>query len=147
MLVNVNLQLESGCGTWDIPDSPKMSCLWYLPACWSAIPWWYHIWDKLGWPSIDHRSFALVTAAGDPFQRDAHLFTDSDDPLCFGIGIAVELSVVRAQNQDAHLVVVYLAEFVEVQAGDDAHFLIEVALGMEVLAKAGADIGELFEPT
>lgn len=99
-----------------------------------------------GWPSIYHRSFALVTAAGDPFQRDAYLFTDSDDPLRFGIGIAVELSVVRAQNQDAHLVVVHLAEFVEVQAGDNAHLLIEVALGMEIFAKAGADIGELLEP-
>ena len=84
--------------------------------------------------------------AGAPFQCDAHLFTDSDDPLRFGIGIAVELSVVRAQNQDAHLVVIYLAEFVEVQAGDNAYLLIEVALGMEVLAKAGADIGELLEP-
>lgn len=87
-----------------------------------------------------------VTVACDALQRDAHLLAHPNNALGFIVGIAVQLTVIRPPDQHPHLVVVHLAEFVEVQAGDNAHLLIEVALGMEIFAKAGADIGELLEP-
>lgn len=88
----------------------------------------------------------LVTVACDALQRDAHLFAHPDNALGFIVGIAVQVAVFRTLDQYPHLVVIHLAELIEIQAGDDAHLFIEVALGMEVLAKAGADIGELLEP-
>lgn len=88
----------------------------------------------------------LVTVACDALQCDAHLLAHSDNALGFIVGIAIQVAVFRTLDQYPHLVVIHLAELIEVQAGDDAHLFIEVALGMEVLAKAGADIGELLEP-
>ena len=88
----------------------------------------------------------LVTVACDALQRDANLFANPDNPLGFIIGITVKVMIFRALDQYPHLVVIDLTELVEIEAGDNAHLLIEIALGMEVFAKAGADIGELFEP-
>ncbi len=82
----------------------------------------------------------------DTFHADAHFITDADDALRFFVGVFVEFGVVLAADEDAHFVVVDLAELVEVQAGDDGVGLIQVALGMQVFAKAGADIGLRFEP-
>lgn len=91
--------------------------------------------------------FVIVPAgrlglAGDAFQRNAHLVADTDDALGFFIGVFVELAVFGALNEDAHFVVVDLAELIEIQAGDDAHLFIHVALGMQVFAEAGADVGQ-----
>lgn len=60
--------------------------------------------------------------------------------------VFVEFGVVIAADEDAHLVVIDLAELVEVQAGDDGVFFVQVALGMQVFAKAGADIVLRLEP-
>jgi len=80
------------------------------------------------------------------FHRDADFVTDANDPLRFLIGIAVQLGVLFATDQDTHFVVVDLAELVEVEAGDNAQFLVEIALGMQVFAEAGADIRQLAQP-
>ena len=85
-------------------------------------------------------------AAGHALQRNAHFVADADDALRLFVGIFVELAVFAALNQDAHLVVVHLAELVQVQAGDDAHLFVHVALGVQVFAEAGADVGEAAQP-
>ncbi len=95
---------------------------------------------------IGGRGIMLVTVACDALQRDANLFANPDNPLGFIIGITVKVMIFRALDQYPHLVVIDLTELVEIEAGDNAHLFIEIALGMEVFAKAGADIGELFEP-
>jgi hypothetical protein len=84
--------------------------------------------------------------AADSLQWNTHLFTDADDALGFFVGVFVELAVFTALDQDAHLVVVHLAELIQVQTGDDAHLFIHVALGMQVFAEAGADVGEAAKP-
>lgn len=82
----------------------------------------------------------------DTFHADAHFIADADDALRFFVGVFVEFGIVLAANQDAHFVVVDLAELVEVQAGDDGIGLVQVALGVQVFTKAGADIALRFEP-
>ena len=56
------------------------------------------------------------------------------------------MGVFRALDQDAHFVVVHLAELIQVQAGDDAHLFVHVALGVQVAAEAGADVGQAAQP-
>lgn len=82
----------------------------------------------------------------DTFHADAHFIADADDALRFFVGVFVEFGIVLAADEDAHFVVVDLAELVEVQAGDDGVGLVQVALGVQVFAKAGADIALRFEP-
>lgn len=82
----------------------------------------------------------------DTLHADAHFIADADDALRFFVGVFVEFGVVLAADEDAHFVVVDLAELVEVQAGDDGVGLVQVALGMQVFAKAGADIALRLEP-
>ena len=82
----------------------------------------------------------------DTFHADAHFIADADDALRFFVGVFVEFGVVLAADEDSHFVVINLAELVEVQAGDDGVGLVQVALGMQVFAKAGADIALRFEP-
>lgn len=82
----------------------------------------------------------------DTFHADAHFIADADDALRFFVGVFVEFGIVLAADEDAHFVVVDLAELVEVQAGDDGVGLVQVALGMQVFAKAGADIALCLEP-
>lgn len=82
----------------------------------------------------------------DTFHADAHFVADADDALRFFVGVFVEFGIVLAADEDAHFVVIDLAELVEVQAGDDGVGLVQVALGMQVFAKAGADIALRFEP-
>jgi len=77
---------------------------------------------------------------GDALQRNANLVTDADDALRLFVGVFVKLGIFRALDQDANLVVVHLAELVQVQAGDDAHLFVHVALGVQVAAEAGADV-------
>ena len=84
--------------------------------------------------------------AGDALQRNADLVTDADDALGLFVGVFVELGIFRALDQDAHLVVVHLAELIQVQAGDDAHLFVHVALGVQVAAEAGADVGQAAQP-
>jgi hypothetical protein len=40
----------------------------------------------------------------------------------------------------------HLAEFVQIQAGDDVDLFVHVALGTQVLAEAGANLGHLAQP-
>lgn len=82
----------------------------------------------------------------DTFHADAHFIADADDALRFFVGVFVEFGVVLAADEDAHFVVVNLAELVQVQAGDDGVGLVQVALGMQVFAEAGADIALSLEP-
>ena len=88
----------------------------------------------------------LVTVACDALQRDAHLLAHPDNALGFIVGIAVQVAVFRTLDQYPHLVVIHLAELIEIQAGDDAHLFIEIAFGMQILAEAGANIGQFLEP-
>ena len=39
-----------------------------------------------------------------------------------------------------------MTELIQVQAGNDAHLLVHVALFMQIFAKAGADVGEAAQP-
>lgn len=80
------------------------------------------------------------------FHADAHFVADADDALRLFVGVFVEFGIVLAADQDAHLVVVNLTELIEVQAGNDGVFFVQVALGVQVLAKAGADIALRLEP-
>lgn len=64
----------------------------------------------------------------------------------FLIGVAEQFAVVAAANEDAHFVVVDLAELVEVEAGDNGQLFVEIALGVQVLAEAGAHVGQLAQP-
>lgn len=84
--------------------------------------------------------------SADSFHADAHFVADADDALRLFVGVFVEFGIVLAANQDAHFVVVDLAELVEVQAGDDGVGLVQVALGVQVFAEAGADIALRFQP-
>jgi len=55
------------------------------------------------------RCVSLARVRGrDFFQRDTDLVADADDSLCLLVRILVELHVLRATNEDAHLVVVNL---------------------------------------
>lgn len=97
------------------------------------------------------RTLVIVPAggfglAGDALQGNAHFIADADDALGFFVGVFVQLAILGALNQDAHLVVVDLAEFIEIQAGDDAHLFVHVALGVQVFAEAGADVGQAAQP-
>src|SRR5256885_10411020 len=65
--------------------------------------------------------------------RSTNLIADADDALGLVVSVSVELRILGTFNQDAHLVIVHLAELVQVQARDDAHGLAKVALGMQVL--------------
>ena len=78
---------------------------------------------------------------GDALQRNANLVTDADDALRLFVGVFVKLGIFRALDQDANLVVVHLAELVQVQAGDDAHLFVHVALGVQ------GDLPALGSPT
>ena len=51
---------------------------------------------------------------GHAFERDADFFADADDALGFLVGVFVQLAVLVAQDEDAHFVVVHLAELVQV---------------------------------
>lgn len=79
-------------------------------------------------------------------HADAYFIADADDALRFFVGVFVEFGIVFAADQDAHLVVVDLTELIEVQAGDDGIFFVQVALGVQVLAKARADVALRLEP-
>ncbi len=61
----------------------------------------YLIWTRL-----------VVGLARHSLNRYSNLVADPNDPLRFLVGILVELAVCRALNQNAHLVVVDLAELV-----------------------------------
>ena len=50
-----------------------------------------------------------------------------------------KFGVFLARNEDAHFVVVDLAKFVEIETGDHAEFLVEVAFGLEIPGEAGAN--------
>lgn len=80
------------------------------------------------------------------FHADAHFVADANDALRFFVGVFVEFGIVIAADEDAHFVVINLAELVEVQAGNDGVFFVQVALGMQVFAKAGAYVALRFEP-
>jgi hypothetical protein len=51
-----------------------------------------------------------------------------------------------ARDQDAHFVVIGLAKIEKIEAGDEAKILVEVASGVEVSAKVGADGSEGTQP-
>lgn len=80
------------------------------------------------------------------FHADTHFVADANDALRFFVGVFVEFGVVIAADEDAHFVVIDLAELVEIQAGNDGVFFVQVAFGVQVFAKAGAYIALRFEP-
>lgn len=72
----------------------------------------------------------------DCFSGKAHLFTDSNQTLDFVISLMKQFGFLFALEVYPHLIIVDLAEFVQVHRGDDALVLIHIALGMQILTKA-----------
>ncbi len=77
---------------------------------------------------------------------DVRRFADSQQAVDLAGRIRVKLVIGRAFNHHAHLVVILLAEEVEIQTGEDAEALVQVAFRMEILAEAGADVRDPGEP-
>ena len=60
------------------------------------------------------------------------------------MGFFVGGGIVAADEQDAHFVIVYLAELVEVKAGNDARPFADVAFGVQIGAVAGTNVIKSF---
>lgn len=88
----------------------------------------------------------LLLDGADTLHADPYLIADADDALCLFVSVFVEFGVLIAADEDPHLVVIDLAELVQIQAGDDGALFIQIALGMQVFAEAGADIALRLEP-
>ncbi len=58
----------------------------------------------------------------------------------FIIGLTVKNFVLRFGKGHAHFIVVHLAEVIQVHTSDDAVVFIEIAFGVQILAKAGFDM-------